>query len=220
MSTSDAERPSRSFVATAFSIAAMRRPVVRSTRCLKNSPQQTLRRCGVGGGLFQEQITAGTTRSFRHTASVTNAVEKCHIKTDTTTAPPAAREWTVMEMYEEIIRDLRDPSKPIDCNEAALAIETLNRIIYLLESDRDAERDLRLYAEEKIPRWIPVTDRLPEEWKSVLTYQPYVGDEDKPLIRVSWYIGNGSWRECERANKLELPVTHWMPLPEPPKEET
>lgn len=70
------------------------------------------------------------------------------------------------------------------------------------------------------PCWIPVAERLPEEWKPVLTYQPYKNDRDKPLIRVSWYIGAGIWRECEQANTLELPVTHWMPLPEPPKETT
>ena len=103
-------------------------------------------------------------------------------------------------MYDELVKRLRNLSGTgniAELDEAADAIEELSK-----------------------PRWIPVTERLPEEWKSVLTYQPYVGDEEKPLIRVSWYIGVGSWRECERANKLELPVTHWMPLPEPPKEET
>lgn len=70
-------------------------------------------------------------------------------------------------------------------------------------------------------KWIPVTERLPEEWHIVMTYQPNLSRiEDRiGLRRTAVYIGNGKWREAERHSMMELPVTHWMPLPEPPGED-
>lgn len=54
------------------------------------------------------------------------------------------------------------------------------------------------------PRWIPVTERLPdgEAWDRVLVYTDEGNIQTAPKCKV----GNG-W------------ITHWMPLPEPPKEE-
>lgn len=69
--------------------------------------------------------------------------------------------------------------------------------------------------------WISVKDRLPAEWNYVLTFQKCecIGE---CLIRVGMYIGNinnsETWREAERGELMELPVTHWMPLPVPPRE--
>lgn len=76
--------------------------------------------------------------------------------------------------------------------------------------------ELCLFAEQLIqkakePNWIPVTERLPEELKPVL----------------AWH-GEGYFAECARwtGHRWESTwefedltgVTHWMPLPEPPKE--
>lgn len=127
-------------------------------------------------------------------------------------------------MYEYLIRDLRDPNKPIDCNEVAGAIEKLNRIIYLLESDRDAERELRLYAEENTPRWISVTKRLPEE-----RINPNTQDFEYVLCTTIWGdvrpfkygtpIGQKDAHFWNGAGYVDAYVTHWQPLPTPPKEE-
>ena len=66
--------------------------------------------------------------------------------------------------------------------------------------------------------WISVKERLPEVWKTVLTFQPTT-TYDKGIIQTCVYIGNpGKWRQAWNHEFLELPVTHWMPLPEPPKE--
>lgn len=70
-----------------------------------------------------------------------------------------------------------------------------------------------------VPGWISVKDRLPEQWVNVLTFQPTLRITGDRLIRVGVYIGNNKWRESERHTMMEVPVTYWMPLPEPPKEE-
>ena len=55
--------------------------------------------------------------------------------------------------------------------------------------------------------WISVKDKLPEPWTEVLIWRgpeyPIVSSEVTPT---------GLW--CHFFN-----ITHWMPLPEPPKEE-
>lgn len=67
---------------------------------------------------------------------------------------------------------------------------------------------------ETTTRWIPVTERLPVDWCPVLVM---VREVEKPLL--------GSYRENvwfhERWNTTFIngAVTHWMPLPEPPKGE-
>lgn len=58
--------------------------------------------------------------------------------------------------------------------------------------------------------WISVRDRLPDTYKRVITYDKYSGVKENWLLKekpcVDWSQG--------------FHVTHWMPLPEPPKEET
>lgn len=67
----------------------------------------------------------------------------------------------------------------------------------------------------KVGEWIPVSERFPEEWVEVITYQP---NPFGWIIRIGVHIGHGKWREAERHEMMEIPVTHWMPLPELPKE--
>ena len=57
--------------------------------------------------------------------------------------------------------------------------------------------------------WINVKERLPESSKSILAYQPYGRH-----FFVGMYF-NGRWFP---PNGIQAPiVTHWMPLPKPPK---
>lgn len=71
-------------------------------------------------------------------------------------------------------------------------------------------------AQEKT-RWIPVTERLPEVWRN---------DENAELVNYMIYspdfgvdIGNYH-AKAKKWLCMALPctVTHWRPLPEPPKE--
>ena len=61
--------------------------------------------------------------------------------------------------------------------------------------------------DNNVGKWIPVTERLPEYGQEVLVY---TGNMKKPIVMgyKFWKKDYDSW--CH--------VTHWMPLPEPPKE--
>ena len=70
--------------------------------------------------------------------------------------------------------------------------------------------------EESKPRWIPVTERLPKEGEFVLVYGDlYPNKHDGGVIAVSKRMDWNYWQGFGR----ERDITHWMPLPEPPKED-
>ncbi len=63
------------------------------------------------------------------------------------------------------------------------------------------------------PEWISVEERLPEKRKWVLCLCR-TGSQD-----VLWRQNDGWYHDHYHQYMSEF-VTHWMPLPEPPKEET
>ena len=91
----------------------------------------------------------------------------------------------------------------------------------------DAQKSIEVFGQanaalrDKVPEWIPVTERLPEPGKMVLlivsgkvknivlVYACELGefDTDEGWILEMW----PEWKDPK--------VTHWMPLPEPPEEE-
>jgi hypothetical protein len=62
--------------------------------------------------------------------------------------------------------------------------------------------------QQTVSGWISVKDRIPDTYKAVITYDKYSGVKENWLLKskpcVSWSQG--------------FHVTHWMPLPEPPKD--
>ena len=98
-------------------------------------------------------------------------------------------------MYDELVALLRKKyDKAPMVMEAADAIEELSK-----------------------PRWIPVTERLPETpGEYMVAYHPCYWDRvhDEIKVGLDSFRGKTSW-----AKKKYQRVTHWMPLPEPPKEE-
>ena len=66
-----------------------------------------------------------------------------------------------------------------------------------------------------VQEWISVEDRLPEPWKQVLIYSRY------DFCESAFYIGvPGKWRVTWNHEMLDADsVTHWMPMPQPPKGE-
>ena len=89
--------------------------------------------------------------------------------------------------------------------------------------------DLREYMHDKIkweqkqweamPRWIPVTERKPfaeyGESDAVLTVDSLGEMRVACWDGGNWVLTNGNFIE----STVKFPITHWMPLPEPPKEE-
>ena len=61
-----------------------------------------------------------------------------------------------------------------------------------------------------VQKWISVKDRSPEEEGLYLV--AVVNDHERRYSKTAWYHGHGNWF-------LHQKVTHWMLLPEPPKEE-
>ncbi len=68
------------------------------------------------------------------------------------------------------------------------------------------------YATQK---WIPVTERLPKNDSDVLAYLR-IGEIGR--IYPANYA-NGMWFDCTFNTPATDTTTHWMPLPEPPKED-
>lgn len=62
--------------------------------------------------------------------------------------------------------------------------------------------------EARVPKWISVKDRLPESYETVI-----ISREDCHEACIGWLI-DGSWSVPKGVH-----VTHWMQLPELPKEE-
>jgi hypothetical protein len=64
------------------------------------------------------------------------------------------------------------------------------------------------------PHWIPVEEMLPKVGEPVWFYTPSM---DEPLKGA--YQENGTWYSVEYECKFINGVTHWMPMPVPPRKE-
>lgn len=62
--------------------------------------------------------------------------------------------------------------------------------------------------------WISVKDRLPKDDATYLVY----GRNGYGIVFAIYY-GDGEWLTCDDLTNITRFVAHWMPLPEPPKEE-
>lgn len=81
---------------------------------------------------------------------------------------------------------------------------------------REIEEVLRAVPATPVPQWISVKDRLPCSGQPAL-----VANSALRLVSIAWHeAGSGCWESpvwwfCENSPE----ITHWMPLPEPPKGE-
>ena len=94
---------------------------------------------------------------------------------------------------------------------------------YLFDS-RDNDKKISLedaeYTIERLPsaqQWIPCSERLPEKYVNVLCYQPILYGSN---MWIGYLNREMVWVDSDGWEKLTNPVTAWMPLPEPYKEET
>ncbi len=117
----------------------------------------------------------------------------------------------------------------VKADEAEARIAELEKqvLVWLADSEKHAGDAMGAMAritelEAQVPRWISVDTALPEVqcdvvtlggplWKQVMMFTP-AGHYDQKYSSFSRYIERSdSYVDCDN-------VTHWMPLPEPPKE--
>ena len=69
---------------------------------------------------------------------------------------------------------------------------------------------------EAAQRWIPVSERLPEDGETVfvIIHDGFERFENGNEVARLTYLGNGNWWSWESERYV---VTHWMPLPQPPE---
>lgn len=117
----------------------------------------------------------------------------------------------------------------IDADALQIKIASLSRL-----ARSDAQKSLLgrvLYIIDQMPtitmpQWISVKERLPERNGE---YIVTACDEGEPYDEIIWndtvvvwaeyYKGCWIWEENNTEYSLDGIVTHWMPLPEPPKGE-
>ena len=119
-------------------------------------------------------------------------------------------------MYDGLIKRLRETS----CGaENTLWWQAADAIEELICEVAD-EHNTRLDAEER-QRWVPVTERLPKEEAEIYWCYTNMGI----MCECRWTNNRWGLGESDRWgwNIMDVPqyqkVTHWMPLPQPPKEE-
>lgn len=103
--------------------------------------------------------------------------------------------------------------KPTDVQDAD--IESFNENI-------EAIRDYIHQLEAQVPRWISVEERLPPVagvYGSGYEYSEDLIVYDGLRRRVAYYYHTTELWVDSRYEDDTFEVTHWMPLPEPPKEE-
>ena len=120
-------------------------------------------------------------------------------------------------MYEELVETLRETADK-QMHEAADAIEELQagekkflRNISALEMENENLKRAR--------RWIPVAEQLPKYGDWVLGIGPKRGYHVCEYRGITHfpYSGDSPWFS---AKGRTLTITHWMPLPMPPEEDT
>lgn len=100
--------------------------------------------------------------------------------------------------------------KHVAMTDAADAIEELLPYKSVVEKGQGLLEKAQELLDALRPRWISVKERLPEKYVPVLVYSP-------TGIMVDSYIGVYDGKDYFGMNTYH--VTHWIPLPAPPKEE-
>lgn len=116
-----------------------------------------------------------------------------------------------MKTPEEIKKGLEAIAET-EVTARAAKIAAINKsYCYFEEVAVDALKYIR-QLEAALPKWISVEDRLPEKPCRVL--MNLIG-----YVNIAWYHGNGTFETPSGVIFEREEITHWMLLPQPPKEE-
>mgnify|MGYP002767158410 CR=1 FL=1 len=88
----------------------------------------------------------------------------------------------------------------------------------------DLEIKRRFEVEKKVPRWRSVKDELPQPGEVVLVFaeakfESLIGGTYAVCHQLEHCDGKRSWAEPWEHFSMYFEITHWMPSPEPPKED-
>lgn len=108
------------------------------------------------------------------------------------------------DTYHYIAHDIGYRDLERECKHLQAENKILNRELLIKQVEIDSLNQRIAELEEQL-RWIPVSERLPEEGKKVLGHD---ANYDEVIITSIWV--NDIWSSGE--------ITHWMPLPKLPKE--
>lgn len=121
-------------------------------------------------------------------------------------------------MYDDLIKRLRNLSGTdniVEFDEAAYAIEELQGKHFMMKKTAE-------WLAEKVPKWIPVTERLPaEKTYVIILFDTIAGKMAGVCFLYKDDEGHNCWTWLDRIgrNLHDIQPTHWMPLPKWPEEE-
>lgn len=100
-------------------------------------------------------------------------------------------------------------------------LEILNAPIYPHENvdPLEAVADFLLDNGVTFQRWIPVTERLPDKMCRCICRYVFGENTEYPFYQVFWYFSTNENPHFQDEGSMGMRVTHWMPLPEPPKDD-
>ena len=105
--------------------------------------------------------------------------------------------------------------------EAKVALADANKTGLVHLTAEDEESLIGILGEQE-PGWISVKDRLPDQYGEYLAVVSGEVMEVTFYQPIRYYKDGRKWSTCNAEGFEWLndgDVTHWMPLPEPPKEE-
>lgn len=102
-------------------------------------------------------------------------------------------------------RDIINPSAEPGNEEAF----TISRVLDIIAEQHTVDA---------APKWVSVKDRLPEDDGPVIAVYHFKGNTVRYISTLSYFCFDPQphWQH----ESTGLVVTHWMPLPEPPKEDS
>ena len=139
-------------------------------------------------------------------------------------------------MYDDLVKQLRYCADATTCRnclwkteccptdmqkKAADAIEELRKAVLRLENESGIYDELpTVYIYPT--KWIPVTERLPNCNGCYLVWRPHFFGGEIGMPSICYFDGTNTWHDSYGVDFTRIlhseDVTHWMPLPEPPKD--
>ena len=141
-----------------------------------------------------------------------------------------------MMMYDDLIKQLRYCADAITCRnclwkteccptdmqkKAADAIDELRKAVLRLEDESGIYDELPTFYIYPA-KWIPANERLPNCNGCYLVWRPHFFGGGIGMPSICYFDGTNTWHDSYGVDFTRIlhseDVTHWMPLPEPPKD--